>query len=144
VFDFNLARILRSCEKLGLMTTYHCPTHLVYQPPLVDFDQELLEWRVTKFLHCSAIDVQTLEIGSDNWLGQGIKLSTVFGENTIKVLKKLSTIVIFNSGAIKDLAQLFTCCKRNFDSVEIWTDENGKNSLKGMELPSWMKIFVLL
>jgi hypothetical protein len=138
------------CEKLGLMATYHCPNHLVYRPPLVDFDQELdfnqelLEWRITKLLHCSAINVEILEIGRDEWLEQGIKLSTVFWKNTIEVLKKLETIVVFNSGSIKDLAQLFIRCKRHFESVEIWTDGNGKNSLQGMELPPWMKIFVAL
>jgi hypothetical protein len=130
------------CEKLATFEIHErTMTRVVYLPPLVEFDQEKLESRITEFLRCFD-QILHFEIGRDEWIGQGIKLTNDFWQSLIESSLILKAIVIYNSSDVKELVQILINCKRDFNSVRIWTDVVGKASVKGMGLPSWLEVII--
>jgi hypothetical protein len=125
--------------KLKTFESEYLTESLVYQPPLADFDQEKFESDVIEFFHQSS-EINSVEIGRDEWIEQGVRLSINFWRKLFDNLQQLETIFIYNCGDIKELVQLLINSKRNFNLVQIVTNAVGSASVDGMETPSWLQI----
>jgi hypothetical protein len=117
--------------------------NLVYQPPLGVFDQAEFESEVVEFIR-RFNKIQYLNIGRDEWIQQGVRLSTNFWKNVIDILRNMREVVIRHSGDITEIVEVLIDSKRYFDSVKICTNAVGRASVEGMKLPwSWQIIRVV-
>jgi hypothetical protein len=122
-----------------LKTLKHKCGSLFYQPPLADFDQESFESQTIQFMR-SADKITFLNLGRDEWIEERIGLSIDFWKSVINILTKLNAIVIYHLEDIKGLVQVLIDCQRNFTSVEIHTNADGRASVEEMELPTWLEV----
>jgi hypothetical protein len=127
------------CEKLSLINLNYL-LEVVYEPPLIDFDQAFFEANFEEFLvkHRS---IDSLMIGSNDWIANDIKLSQNFWERILHQLPKLIALTIFHPGNLIELVNLFNNTLHIFRTVRIFTNNIGEESVKEIELPYWMNIY---
>jgi hypothetical protein len=125
--------------KLKILKQRYLTESLIYQPPLVDFDQEKFESDVIEFFQQSN-QIKSVDIGRNEWIQQVVRLSIEFWQKVLDVLQELTSIVIYDSGDIKELVQLLIDSKKSFNDVGIITNAVGLASVEEMEMPSWLQI----
>jgi hypothetical protein len=117
------------------------PKGINYQPAKFHIDRETSETNLQQFI-LQQFMIMNLTVGDESWIGKDMGFST---QMWIPILQTcyLHNVKIYNPLKVDELVTLFATSTTRFYSVEIYTTAEGNQLIGEIELPAWLKVYVI-